>query len=118
MITALTAGSRFQPFSTAAISARIGVSQALSFHGLFSVTVPMAAVTSVMMTALLMGNSLQVEKHIEGRSLRLSNAGLNDAACSASMRDASRADSGNHEWQIGARDCAGWSVRTHPCRWR
>src|SRR6185295_3681070 len=55
MMTALTSGSPLQPLSTAVISARIGVSQALSFHGLLSVTVPMPPVTSVMMTALLMG---------------------------------------------------------------
>src|SRR5262245_9091786 len=47
MTTALTRLSLFQLRSTWAISARIGVSQALSFHGLLSVTVAMPPVTSV-----------------------------------------------------------------------
>src|SRR4029078_2049402 len=58
MITAFTAGSLFQSLSCAVISARIGVSQALSFQGLLSVIVPMPAVMSVRTTALLMGGSL------------------------------------------------------------
>src|SRR5437870_7345382 len=47
MTTARTRASLFQPRSTSAISARMGVSQALSFHGLLSVTVAMPPVTSV-----------------------------------------------------------------------
>src|SRR5438105_12510402 len=101
-MTAFTAGSRFQPLSTALISARIGVSQALSFHGLLSVTVPMPPVTSVIMTALLMGCSWRrLSRHIEGWALPLSNAGLNGAACSASMRvTAQTRYEGKHERQF------------------
>src|SRR5437764_11188558 len=47
MTTARTRASLFHPRSTSAISARMGVSQALSFHGLLSVTVAMPPVTSV-----------------------------------------------------------------------
>src|SRR5262249_24098250 len=47
MTTARTRGSAFQLFNTSATSARIGVSHALSFHGLLSVTVAMPPVTSV-----------------------------------------------------------------------
>src|SRR5262245_65119432 len=47
MTTARTRASLFHCRSTSAISARIGVSHALSFHGLLSVTVAMPSVTSV-----------------------------------------------------------------------
>src|SRR5262245_51893380 len=47
MTTARTRVSLFHWRSTSAISARIGVSQALSFHGLLSVTVAMPSLISV-----------------------------------------------------------------------
>src|ERR1051325_6396657 len=110
MMTARTAGSRFQSLSCAVISARIGVSQALSFHGLLSVIVPMPPLMSVRMTALLMGCSLGLKLHIERRRPALSNAPLNGAACSASMRECGE---DNHDGQAGARGCAAYARSAH-----
>src|SRR4051812_19216737 len=110
MMTARTAGSRFHSLSTAVISARIGVSQALSFHGLFSVIVPMPSVLSVRMTAVLMRCSLGLKPHIERRGPALSNGPLNGAACSASMPECSE---DNHDWQVSACGCAGHAHGAH-----
>src|SRR4051794_41850495 len=98
MMTARTAGSRFHSLSTAVISARIGVSQALSFHGLFSLIVPMPSLLSVRMTAGLMRGSFGLKPHIERRGPALSNAPFNGAACLGSKPEC-RED--KHDWEGG-----------------
>src|SRR4051794_29395971 len=104
MMIAFTAGSRFQALRAAPTSARIGVSQALSFHGLFNVTVPMPPLTSVRIAALLMERTPRLERYIERRGLPLSNAGLNYAACSASMDMVPYRHAGHNGRQTGSRD--------------
>src|SRR3954470_9563441 len=114
MMTARTAGSPFQSLSTAVISARIGVSQALSFHGLLSVIVPMPPLMSVRMTALLMECSRTEDAYRKAQSgavkcaIERRRMFGKHASCSED----------NHDWQIGACGCAGHAHGAHSGRRR
>src|SRR6185295_18117529 len=114
MMTARTAGSRFQSLSCAVISARIGVSQALSFHGLLSVIVPIPPVMSVK-TASLMGRSFGAGAYRRARSEAVK---CTIERCVMFGKHVPECGGHNHDWQAGARDCAGRAGAAHAHRRR